>query len=504
MSVSAIGSQAALAVQQLTNMRSQFDDLERQLSTGQKSASYSGLGTNSGVTVGLNAQLSALSGYDNGIDIVNTRIGLMSNALSSMTDVANTVQSAIDNATPPATNGSAGIAQETAQGSLGQLLDLLNTQSGGHYLFSGGATNQPSVDTVDHILNGNGAQAGLTQLISERSQADLGSDGLGRLAITSSSATAVSVAEDAVSPFGFKLASVSSNLTNATVTPPSGSPAALSVDFSGGNPNAGDNVTLSFNLPDGTSANLTLTATTASPPGANQFTIGATPADTATNFQTALTSAVGTLAATSLTAASAVAASNDFFNGDANNPPQRVDGPPFDTATGMVAGTAANTVIWYTGDAGSGSARDTATARVDPSLVVSYGARANEDGIRSLVQNVATLAAVQISSANPNAVGLSSALNQRLTANLNNASGGQTITDIETQLAAAQNAATDAQTRHQQTSATLNDYLQNITGVSNEEVGTELLTLQTRMQASMQATSMLFQMSLVNYLKVGG
>jgi flagellin-like hook-associated protein FlgL len=167
----------------------------------------------------------------------------------------------------------------------------------------------------------------------------------------------------------------------------------------------------------------------------------------------------------------------------------------------MVAGSAANTVIWYTGDDGSSAARDTATARVDPSLVVSYGARANEDALRSLVQNVATLAAVNISSSDPNAVGLSSALNQRLTSNLNNASGGQTITDIETQLAMAQNAATDAQTRHQQTSATLNDYLQNITGVSNEEVGTELLTLQTRMQASMQATSMLFQTSLVNYIK---
>jgi hypothetical protein len=32
-------------------------------------------------------------------------------------------------------------------------------------------------------------------------------------------------------------------------------------------------------------------------------------------------------------------------------------------------------------------------------------------------------------------------------------------------------------------------------------VGTELLTLQSRMQASMQATSMLFQTSLVNYIK---
>ena len=33
---------------------------------------------------------------------------------------------------------------------------------------------------------------------------------------------------------------------------------------------------------------------------------------------------------------------------DAANPPQRVDGPPFDTATALVDGTAGNTVSWYT------------------------------------------------------------------------------------------------------------------------------------------------------------
>jgi flagellin-like hook-associated protein FlgL len=499
MSVSAIGSQSSLMIQQLVNMRSQFDDLSRQLSTGQKSDTYSGLGTGSGVTVGLNAQLSAISGYDDSVNMVSTRISLMSNALSSMTDVTSTVQTAIDQANSASDGTSAGIAQQTAQSSLGQLLDLLNTQSGDGYLFSGSAVDKPSVETLDHILNGNGSQAGLTQLISERNQADLGTSGLGRLTITAPTSTSVSLAQDS-SPFGLKLSSASSNLTNASVTGPSGSPASLSVDFTGGNPNNGDAITLRFNLPDGTTENRTLTATTASPPGPNQFTIGATTAATATNFQTALNTSVGVLAATSLTAASAVAASNDFFDADANNPPQRVNGPPFDTATGMVAGTAANTVIWYTGEAGSGSARDTATARVDPSLVVSYGARANELGIRTLVQNVATLAAVQISPGNSNANGLSAALNQRLTSNLNSTSGGQTVADIETQLATAQKSATDAQTRHQQTSATLSDYLQQITGVSNEEVGSELLTLQTRMQASMQTTSMLLQTSLVNYL----
>jgi hypothetical protein len=47
----------------------------------------------------------------------------------------------------------------------------------------------------------------------------------------------------------------------------------------------------------------------------------------------------------------------------------------------------------------------------------------------------------------------------------------------------------------------LSDFLQQIDGVSNEDVGAKLLTLQTRMQASLQVTSMLYQTSLVNYIK---
>lgn len=501
MSVSAIGSQAALAIQQLVNMRSQFDDLQRQLSSGQKSTTYAGLGLDRGVTVSLNAQLSAIGSYDDTISNVTTRISLMNTALGQMSNLSSTVKSGMMQANIGGSSGSASIAQQTAQSSLEEMLGLLNTQAGSHYLFSGTATDQPAVDSLDHILNGNGAQAGLKQLIAERNQADLGANGLGRLTISQPTATSVSVTEDAAPPFGFKLASASSTLTGATVSGPTGSPASLSVDFSGGNPNNGDSLTLRFNLPDGTSQSLTFTATNNSPPGANQFTIGGTPAATAANLQSALTTSIGKLAGSSLTAASAVAASNEFFDGDNNNPPQRVAGPPFNSATAMTTGTAANTVIWYTGDAGSGSGRSTATARIDPSLVVSYGARASEDGIRSLVQNFATLAAVTVSPANPNALDLSAALNQRLTANLNGSPGTQSVNDIETELAGAQNTIAATKTRHQQTSATLSDFLQQIEGVSNEQVGSELLALQTRMQASMQTTAIMFQTSLVNYLK---
>ncbi|HET7163949.1 MAG: flagellar biosynthesis protein FlgL [Pseudolabrys sp.] len=499
MSVSSIGAQSALIMQQLVQMRSQFDDLQRQLGTGQKSATYAGLGINRGVTVSLNAQLSAISGYDNTIDNVMARINLMNTALGNMIDITTTVKSAMVQANGVSNGSGALVAQQTGQSSLDQLLALLNAQAGDRYLFSGRATNTPAVETLDHIMNGDGARAGLKQLIFERNQADLGIDGLGRLTI-GGSGNSVQVDEQATS-FGLKLASITSTVTGATVSGPTGSPASESIDFSAAAPNPGETVTLRFNLPDGTSENLTLTATTDSPPGSNEFTIGTTPGQTASSFQTALTTAVGKLAGTSLTAASAIAASSDFFNADANNPPQRVGGSsPFYAATGMVAGTAANTVIWYTGETGTDPARSTATAKIDQSLSVSYGARANEDALRTLVQNVATLAAVTISPTDPNGVGLSSELDQRLTANLG-APGTQTVTDIESDLASAQTSLKAAKDRHQQANSTLNDFLQQIEGVSNEDVGAQLLTLQTRMQASMQVTSMLSQLSLVNFLK---
>lgn len=494
MSVNSINN---VMIQSLINMRSQFTDLQQQLSSGQKSQTYAGLGVGSGLTVSLNSQLSAINGFNNSIDMAMTQVGLTQNVLSTMGNIGDTVKSLVLEGNT--TGGNADTAQLTAQSSLQQILGLLNTQSGSGFLFSGSSPDKPSVATYGEIMNGDGTRAGLTQIISQRNQADLGASGLGRLALSTSGST-VTVAEDAVSPFGFKLAGVNSSLTNAAVSGPSGSPAAVAVNFTGA-PNDGDAVTLNFNMPDGTTQNLTLTATTQSPPGANQFAIGASPAATAANFQSALTTAVGGLAATSLKAASTMAASNDFFSASSSNPPQRVAGPPYDTATALTAGTAANTVIWYTGEDGAGSARATASARIDPNLVVSYGARANETAFRNLVQNVATLAAVTISPSDPNGAGLSTALGQRLSTAMSGAPGVQTISDVETELAGAQSSMSSSKSTHQQTSATLTNMLQGITGVSNEQVGAELLTLQNQMAATMQTTALLYQTSLVNYIK---
>ena len=500
MTVASIGGKPAAQIQALVDLRAKLDDLQRQLSTGKKAATYAGLGLDRGVTVGLRSQLSAISSFDATADNVQARINVAQTALGRMSDISNSVKTAMMQGSYGSGAIGANTAQTTAQFSLDEMLGLLNTRAGDHYLFSGRATDQPAAETYDHILNGDGTRAGLKQIISERSQADLGASGLGRLTVTSPTATSLSVAEDAVTPFGFKLASVTSSLTNAVVAGPAGVPPAISVDLTGGVPAIGDSLTLRFTMPDGTTENLTLTGTTTTPPGANQFLIGADETITTANLSSALTTAIGKLAATALTAASAVKASDEFFSADASTPPPRVSGPPFDSATAMTTGSSADTVIWYTGETGTDRARSSATARIDPRLAVGYGVRGNEVGIRTIIQNLATLAAVTISPTDPNSGELSTALNRRLTTNLSGSPGVQSVADIRTDLASAQVSIKAAKDRHQQQTATLADYLQQIEGVSNEDVGAQILTLQTRLQASMQVTSMMYQTSLVNFM----
>jgi len=496
MSVSSVSGNIAPLLQSVLSIDNQLNTLQQQLGSGQKSDTYAGLGSQSGVAVALNAQLAALSSYDDTMTTAGTTISLQQSILQQIASVGSTVQASTlqPNFTIDGTGQTS--TQESAQAELTQILGLLNSQGANGYMFSGSATDQPSVDTADHILNGNGAQAGLKQVIAERNQADLGADGLGRLVIPAASGTTVSVSEDAAnSPFGLKLASVSSTLTGATVTGPSGSPASISVDLGASNPNPGDGISYTFTLPDGTTQTLQLQATTANPPGANQFTIGATPAATAANLQAALTAGVSQIGSTSLSAASAMAAANDFFD----DPPQRVSGNPA-TSTSLVDGTSSNTVMWYTGDNSSASIRASATARIDPSTTIEYGTQANEDAIRAIVQNVAVLAATTYSTSDTNASNSYGALNQRVNAALSAPNGTQSIDDIEASLANAQTAMKNAQTQHQQTSNVLTNLLQSIEGVNTTEVGAQLLSLQTSLSASLSTTARLSQLSLLNYL----
>jgi hypothetical protein len=475
------------------------------------------------------------------------------------------------------------------------------------------------------MLNGLGTQAGLKQLINERRQADQGVSNMGHLTVSSPplTTTVTSLAEDG-SSFGLKLGSISSSLTGATVTQPVGAPPAATIDLGAVNPNDGDKVTFNFNLPDGTTESIELTATTKNPPPAGSFLIGADTAATTANLQGALTSSIQTLSDTSLVAASAIAASDNFFNpsatvtgaavnnqaatpapitgatllsggagtdslaasfavGDsitvngtpitfvasgatgnqlnvtdnvqtllakidsitgtstpstvaggvvalhgaddasltisssnaaaftalgfsgtpsANPAPLRVNGPPFATATNLVGGTSANTVSWYTGEVGTDSPRGTAIARIDQSITVQYGARANEQALRYQLQNIAVYSAVTTSASNPNSKAQVNALQQRVSANLAPQTGQQSIQDMQAEFAGAQNAIKASTDRQTQLKGMAQTMLDQIEGINQDEVATKILALQTSLQASYQTTSMLYQTTLTKFLPV--
>ncbi len=273
MAINSIGFGGSLFGQAVQNLNTQLTNLSTQLATGEKSTTYSGMGINEGFAIAARSQLASISAFTDTMTNVTTTINAANTALQSLSTIGGQVQS--DAATVSQNLNSTGqtIAQENAQSELTSMVGILNTQAGDRFIFSGSAINTPSVASADDIMNGNGTQAGLKQVIAERAQAD-GTTGLGRLVITppSTSPTSVSVAEDvAGSPFGLKLSSVSSSLTGATVTGPSGSPAGVSISLGATNPNPGDQVSLTFNLPDGTTASVQLTASSATPPPTGSF-----------------------------------------------------------------------------------------------------------------------------------------------------------------------------------------------------------------------------------------
>src|SRR5258708_5866996 len=300
--------------QSLLNLNNQLTTLQSQLTTGKKSTSYAGMGVNEGFAIAARAQLANISAFSDTMSNINTNIGIANTALQSMVDIGTTVLNSANSSSQALNSAGQSIAQQTATSQLSSMVGILNMQAGDRPLFSGRAFNTPPAAPAADIINGTTTQAGLKQVISERAQAD-GTSGLGRLVLSSPTPTSVQVAEDvAGSPFGLKLSAVSSTLTGATITGPAGSPAAVSVDLGGINPNNGDKVSFAFKLPDGTTESIQLTASSATPPPAGSFAIGGTPTLTAGNLKAALNTAITTLARTSLVAASAVAARDDFFS----------------------------------------------------------------------------------------------------------------------------------------------------------------------------------------------
>ncbi|WP_018317298.1 flagellar protein [Bradyrhizobium sp. WSM2793] len=392
MSISSINYSSSILGSQIRNINQQLTDLSTQLSTGKLSQNYSGMGTNEGFAIAGRAQLSNIAAYTDTITNVNVSINLANTALQSLTKIRSTVQTGAANTAQDLNVNGQTIAQNTAAAQFGSMVGVLNTQTGNRYLFSGTAISAPSVANAGDIINGTTTQAGFKTVMAERQAADLGANGMGRLVQTQPTPSSIQVSEDAAgSPFGLKLKAVSSTLTGATITGPSGSPVSFAVDLNGVNPNNGDKLSVQFTLPDGSTEQIDLTASTATPTPLGSFAIDAStpvnPTNTANNLNAALNTAITKLANTSLVAASAIVAGDNFFNtaSSAIGTPVSNQAAPPAPVTGATALSGASPSDSISPGFVAG---DTITVNGTTLTFVSSGATGNQLNLTDSIQNL--------------------------------------------------------------------------------------------------------------------
>jgi flagellar hook-associated protein 3 FlgL len=309
--------------------------------------------------------------------------------------------------------------------------------------------------------------------------------GLGRLQISSAGDT-VTLGENAPvsANHGFQISSVSADTANINMTYTAADPSSVNVQFTAV-PAAGESVNVTLTEPNGTTRTVALTAVVGKA-GPGQFSIGADANATAANFSTAL-----------------------------------------------------DVVVTEAAIAAEGNPRQSVMAQVDDATRVSYGMEANESGFLRMMRSQAAMtvetypteenirasrepmrlaamalpdgalrvAALQdyedavtadIRSGNGRFDAMATRQQAMLSESHNSEKGSIEILTME--LAVAGNTLKSSTARHTDYKAQLDNLLSDVETVSKEDVAMEIMALQTRLQASYQVTSMVSQLSLVNFL----
>ena len=483
--------------QLLTGMKQRYDHLQGQLASGQKAATLAEMGSTRFFNLSMRTRISGLESYAQTMGTVGLRLSVLDTSLSRLDAIESEQRISATPGGAGTHNVNFATLPETSRARLDEVLDLLNTNIGGRYLFSGGTADRKPVLSAETLLHGAGGRAGFSTILEQRVAADTG-DGMGRLTLSAAGNT-VTLAEDGAHPFGLKLSTVSSSSVDVTGAIAAGPPDALEVQF-GAVPAVGTKLTIGFTLPDGTEEQVVLTGVSGTP-AAGEFQLGANASDTAANLEAALDTAVSRLVATKGAAASAFAASDNFFNGRGEDV-MRVDGPPYDTATALIAATEADTVLWYSGE-DSTDPRGSVTARVDDGTSVRYGVQGNEAGLVGLVRSLAVMATATFSNGDDTSLARFDAMAgrqiERLSAAHTNQAGSIKVIAVE--LGMAKTTMANVGERHQSHKAQLETMLTDLESAPMEEVAMEILALKTRLEASYQATAMVAQLSFVNYMR---
>jgi len=143
-------TQSTSQINRLNDLRSSFDDLQRQVTTQKKYDNYSGFGTNSINLQHLHTTQTMTEGYLNNIDTISPRMEMMSKLMTQISQLGSQLLGAIH----LADGGNMQSINRLAQQNLKFAEDMINQQLDGRYLFAGSDVEaRPFVD--DNTLNSN-------------------------------------------------------------------------------------------------------------------------------------------------------------------------------------------------------------------------------------------------------------------------------------------------------------------------------------------------------------
>jgi flagellar hook-associated protein 3 FlgL len=168
----------------------QLDTLTEQVSTGLVAQTYAGLGSQAGLALDLNPQISALQAYQTNISQATGSMQVTQTAMTQIQQIASTFADDIpnlNNLNPSETDSIAAQANQALQ----QVADLLNTQDAGNYVFAGQDTGNPPVPSGDAILS-SGFYTQINAAVASLSTNGASATAAATLAIASSNASGTS------------------------------------------------------------------------------------------------------------------------------------------------------------------------------------------------------------------------------------------------------------------------------------------------------------------------
>lgn len=274
-------------------------------------------------------------------------------------------------------------------------------------------------------------------------------EGLGRLEIGTNGATVTLGEKQPVSAaHGFQISSISASTASITTGYTATDPSQATAQFTTV-PAAGEKVSITLTEPNGTTRTMELTAVVGKA-GPGQFSIGADVNATAANFSKALTGVV--------------------------------------TDAAILA---------------EGNPRQSVTSQIDDSTRVNYGIQANESGTLALMRTMASMSVETYPDGDPTSLGRFDAMAERQQSQLSESHNSErgSVEILTMELGMARSSLNNTTARHTNYKTQLENLLSSVETVSKEDVAMEILALQTRLQASYQATSMISQLSLVNFMR---